>query len=111
MIHKGFAQLGNFIKKTENYEFQSHFYLNSESLLVGQESKILICPKLFINGRKASVGLLEKSQAILRVDHFIDQSITSKTIDIDLKDDEESVISFQVTPNIRRLSVQVKTTI
>ena len=30
MIHDGFAQLGEFLRKTEKYNFEALFHLNSE---------------------------------------------------------------------------------
>jgi hypothetical protein len=38
MIHQDFAQLGEFERKSEDYEFQAFYHINSESVLVGQEA-------------------------------------------------------------------------
>jgi hypothetical protein len=35
MIHNGFAQLGDFMRKAETYNLECFYHINSESFLVG----------------------------------------------------------------------------
>ena len=65
MIHNGFAQLSEFVQKTETYSFDASFYMNNEQMLTGQEAQILVRPTLKINGRKASVELLKNVKVTL----------------------------------------------
>ena len=108
MIHGDFAQLGVFVRRTETFEFSATSYLNSESLLVGQEAKILIRSKLTINGRKTSLNFTKNTKVTLTINDF-QHNQTSKQFDLKLKDDEDSFISFQVTPNIISLSISITT--
>lgn len=51
LIRDEFAELQQFVRKTENFQFAAKFYLNQESMLVGSSTSIVIRPKLLINGR------------------------------------------------------------
>jgi hypothetical protein len=49
-----------------------------ESVLVGQKTQVVICPRLFINGRKASLQQLSNARAILRTQNYIDGTPVTK---------------------------------
>ena len=49
MITDGFSQLGQFMRNTESYKLEAFFHLNSESVLVGQNTKVFVRPKLTLN--------------------------------------------------------------
>lgn len=70
MIHNGFAQLGEFMRKAQVFNLDCFFHLNSESFLVGQEAKILVRPNLTVNGQKTSVKFLKKIKIILKIKDF-----------------------------------------
>ena len=59
MIHNGFAQLGDFMRKAETYNLEFFYHINSESFLVGQEAQVMVRPMLTVNGRKTSVKFLK----------------------------------------------------
>ena len=75
---------------------------------MGQEAKILIRSRLTINGRKTSLGLCKNTKVRLTIGDFKSNQ-TSKQFDLKLKDDEDSFISFQVTPNMVTVSVNIET--
>lgn len=58
MIHKDFAQLQDFVREAEKYEFSTFFSANSEQFIDGHQATIVIRPKLLINNHKASLSLL-----------------------------------------------------
>ena len=65
MVNDGFAQLGEFTRKTEKYGFDASFFLNKESVLVGSSTQIVIKPHLTINDRPADVSMLKNSKVIV----------------------------------------------
>jgi len=104
MIHNHFAQLGEFLRKSEDYSFEAAIHLVSESVLVGSEAQILIRPKLTINGKKASVKMLKNVKIKLTTSDFIKNSRNSKTYEgLKFQDNQETTINFQVAPNLQRI--------
>jgi hypothetical protein len=77
--------------------------------LVGQEAQVLVRPRLLINGRKASVGLLKNCTVTLTIHDYLDSPEISRTFqNLTFKDAEETVISFQVPPNLKDISLQME---
>ncbi len=62
MIHEGFAQLGELEINTEKYDLDFIYHIVSESILFGQEAKILIKPCLSINGKKTYIKQLKNTK-------------------------------------------------
>ena len=75
---------------------------------MGQEAKILIRSKLTIIGRKTSLSYCKNTKVLLILRDFKHNS-TSKHYDLKLKDDEDASITFQVTPNIISVEVNIET--
>lgn len=73
MIHRGFAELTHFTLKSERYDLRASFFINHESLLVGNQTKVLIRPNLTINGRKASMEKLKNCSVVISTMNYIDK--------------------------------------
>ena len=46
LLHKGFAQLCDFERQTEDYQFNAWMHINTESILIGNKAALLIKPAL-----------------------------------------------------------------
>lgn len=107
MKHGTFAQMGEFTRKTEEYQFDCTFFLNGEQILVGNSAQIVIRPRLTINGRKASLADLKNSKATISTQNYIDNIPVTKNFDnLKVEDDAETVIDFQVPANLESVRVE-----
>ena len=60
LINGDFAELTQFTAKAESYSFKCAFIYNQETLLMGNKAKVLIHPRLYVNGNTpASLNLLK----------------------------------------------------
>ena len=60
LVNENFAELANLEIKKENYEFKCAYLYNEESFLRGNKAKILIQPRLYVNGIVATLKLLKE---------------------------------------------------
>jgi len=109
MLHNGFAQLSQFTRKTESYNFKSHFYLHCGSVLVGSNTNVVIKGQLSINGRPAKLDILKNIKVVLTTYNYIDNLPVTKTYNgLAFNSDKELVLTFQVPPNLNRIEVILK---
>jgi len=108
MIHNGFAQLGEFMRKTESYEFEPTFFLPQGATLVGTNTSVLIRGDLRINGRKANLNLLKKVKVVLSTVSFIDNMPVTKTFqNLAFDNDKDLSVTFQVPSNLKKITVEL----
>lgn len=81
MINNEFAQLAEFERNTETYNFSAWIYLNPESILIGNNAQVIVKPSLSINGRQASVALIKNAKITLTTNSYIDNIPISKTFE------------------------------
>lgn len=95
MIHNDFAQLGEFLRKTESYSFDAEFFLNAESLLVGASASIVIKPHLMINDRPANLNMLKNTKVVVTTNNYIDQIPVTKNFEgLSFCNDKELTLQF-----------------
>ncbi len=108
MINGDFAQLSEFCRKTEQYEFNAQFYLHSGSVLVGSSTSVVVKASLNINGRRAQLNLLKNVKLVLTTYNYIDNLPVTKTFsNLQFSNDKELQVTFQVPPNLRSIDVQL----
>lgn len=108
LLHQGMAQLVDFVRVDERYEFRCGFYLLPESVILGKTAKIIIRPHLTINKKTTSLSLLKNIKCTLNTANFIDNIPATRTFnDLVLSDKGELIINFQVGPNIDNLSIMI----
>jgi len=62
-----------------------------------------------INGRKASVSLLKNAKVKLRIKDYVDSPEVSRTYDnLTFQDDKETIVSFQVPPNLSSITLTME---
>jgi hypothetical protein len=59
LVHNGFTQVEEFTRLLQDYTLDVIYFVHNESLLMGNEAKVLIRPILKINGRKCSLKILK----------------------------------------------------
>jgi hypothetical protein len=95
MKHGTFAQMGEFMRKTEEYSFDCTFFLNGEQILIGNSAQIVVRPQLLINGRHTSLTQLKNVKATISTTNYIDNIPITKNFDnMKMEDDRETVIDF-----------------
>ena len=110
MVHGDFAQLGDFERKTENYDFDAQIYLNSESVIVGSSTTIVIKPSLTINGRTADPKMLKNTKVTVKTSNYIDSVPITRNFDgLSFEKNGECLIQFQVPPSLGSIKVDLKT--
>ena len=95
MIHNDFAQLTEFLREDENYDFKCAILLNNESIIMGQKAQILFRPSLLVNNRTANTELLKNSKITLTTSNYIENIPVTKTFEnVKFKNNEEFTIEF-----------------
>ena len=99
LINNGFAQLCEFERQTETYNFTTWFYINPESILIGSKASVMVRPTLTVNGRQASLELLKNAKITLTTKNYTEKLPVTKTFDnLKFKNNKELIIDFQVPP-------------
>ena len=108
MVNDGFAQLGEFTRKTEKYGFTASFFLNDESVLVGSSTQIVVKPHLTINDRIADVKMLKNSKLVVQTSNYIDGVPITRNYDgLSFENHQLCTIPFQVPPSLGSISVKL----
>lgn len=94
-MNNGFAQLCDFERLVERYQFSAWIFVNPESILIGNKANVLIRPTLRINDRITNVELLTHSKITLTTNNYIDRIPVTKTYDdLKFKNNGELIIDF-----------------
>jgi hypothetical protein len=112
LCHQGMAQLIEFTRLQESYKFECSFVLHSESVLMGKKATILVRPSLKLNGLKADLRMLETPKIELQSVNYIDNiPITQSFGKVEISDDKEIEIPFQVPPFLQSLKITFTATV
>jgi len=100
MLYEGFAQLTEFRREDERYNFYASFILHNESVIMGNLAKILVKPTLILNERElADLRLLEKTKVTLQTVNKVDNITISKTYeDVKLSTKKSTRLSSRCLP-------------
>lgn len=103
----GWVAVHPFSHRSESYALRAGFYVDRESLLAGQRAKLLVSPRLEVNGRRASLDLLEKVTLHLSA-RTLDGTKTAMNVwDIELQEGREWVHEFRVPEDLSSLHVSL----
>lgn len=110
LVNNGFAQLAEFCRMTENYSLDVAYLLENETLLMGNEAKILLRPVLKVNDRICTLKALKNTIIKVTTMSFIDHIPVTKIFeDPVLTDHNEIVLNFQVPPNLESVTINFET--
>jgi hypothetical protein len=108
VVQGGFAALVQFNHLAENYELHAGIYVDRESLLRREKAPLLVRPVLRVNGRRASIKLLEEPRLVLQTLDLQGTPTEKEFPGLTLREDAESVIEFQVPENAVSIRVTLK---
>ena len=110
LVNSGFAQLAEFNRMTENYTLNVGYFVIGESLIMGNEAKILVRPILKVNERICTLKALKNTVIKVTTISFIDHIPVTKIFeDLKITDNNEIVLNFQVPPNLESVSITFET--
>ncbi len=106
--HGALTTLEAFDHRAETYAFTAGLYVDRESLVRGSEAQILVRPSLRIHGAPASLKLLEEPTLAVRSTdrHAVDS--TMEVRGLELHDDRETLVPFQVPDDVVRIEFAVR---
>lgn len=102
--HDGFAALVRFDHLAETYDLQAGFYVDREALLRRGKAQLALRPVLRVNGRPASLTLLEEPRLTVRVVDLQGVVTEKEYADLELREDAETIREFAVPENTLSLT-------
>ncbi len=109
VVHQdGFASLVRFSHLAETYDLQAGLYVDRESLIRREKAQIALRPVLRVNGRPASLKLLEEPRLVLRVTDLQGIATEKEFPNLELRENAETVQEFVVPDNAASLAVTLK---
>ncbi|MGB6043932.1 MAG: hypothetical protein WBF93_12305, partial [Pirellulales bacterium] len=107
LSHDDFASLDSFGYESENYQLQAGIFVDRESLISRQTSRVLIRPSLRINGGPMPLSELEDVRLRITSVDMDGVSSSQEVADFELHDDRESIHDFQVPQRLRMIVFQL----
>lgn len=95
------------MRDTESYSLKAFFHLNSESVLVGQNTKLFMRPKLTLNRRATSIENLKSSCFEMTITDHDGKQVNHTVKDPKLSDEEDFVFEFMVPSNTQNITVKL----
>ena len=108
VYQNGFASLVRFNHLAETYDLQAGLYVDRESLIRREKALIALRPVLRVNGRPASLKLLEEPRLILRVTDLQGIATEKEFSNLELRENAETVQEFVVPDNAVSVAVTLK---
>ena len=107
VVHEDFACLTKVNLVQESYEFKCSYLFKDESLLMGNKMKLLIQPRLYLNGEPVSLSIIKKpSVSIVTItDTDIPSTVVLSNITFDHK--QELEISVPIPARLKSLELKV----
>lgn len=102
--HDGFAALVRFGHLAETYDLQAGFYVDREALLRREKARLALRPVLRVNGRPASLQLLEEPRLVVRAVDLQGVATEKEYSDLELREDAETIQEFAVPENVVALT-------
>ena len=104
----GFASLVTFNHLAENYELNAGIYVDRESLLRREKAQVVVRPVLLVNGRPASLRLLEDPRLVIQSVDLRGISTEKQFPTVQLREDAETVCEILVPENTVSLTATLK---
>ncbi|HJM56273.1 MAG: hypothetical protein CMJ98_04560 [Planctomycetes bacterium] len=103
----GSVSVHHFSHRAETYSLRAGFYVDRESLIAGSRAKLLVSPRLEVNGQRVSLDLLEDVSLNLTA-RTLDGTKTSLDVrDVGLLEGREWVHEFRVPNDFSKLDVSL----
>ena len=106
--HEGMTSLEEFDHRAESYQFTAGLFVDRESLLRRNEAQLLIRPSLRIHDAPASLKLVEDAALQVRSTDRHGVEATMEIRGLELHDDRETLVPFQVPEDLVSISFTVR---
>ncbi len=104
----GFASISRFDHLAENYELSAGIYVDRESLIRREKAQVALRPILRVNGRPASLKLLEEPRLVVESVDIQGISTVKEFPSLQLREDAETVCEILVPENTVSLTATFK---
>ncbi len=98
------ASLDYLDHEAENYTLSAGIFVDRETLLQQQKTRVVIRPMLKLNGEPVAIDTLEKPRLVIQSTDLDGVQSMFETTDIELLADGETTYEFQTPPRARTLS-------
>ena len=107
LVHNDFAELTDLQLKEESFEFKCAYIYNYETFLMGNQAKILVQPRLFLNNQPVDLEVMKECSAVVTTVN--EDGVPSKTPFDKLKFSatQDFELEFSVPAKLRQISVEV----
>jgi len=107
LVHNDFAELTDIQLKQETFEFKCAYIYNYETFLMGNQAKILVQPRLFLNSQPVGLEVMKECSAVVTTVN--EDGVPSKTPFDKLKFSatQDLELEFSVPAKLRQISVEV----
>ena len=96
-----------FVHNTENYQLQTGFLLDPQSLLAGAKATVVIRPNLLCNGQMISLAQLEKPMLTITSTDLDGIAATQTIPEVKLADNGELVHTFLVPQRLASIAISL----
>lgn len=111
MIHNAFADVADFETKPFTSDFSFNVLLNTENIVLNQESIFVIQPKLTINNIVESVSYLNEANIDINILGYNNEKTTINKTDIEFKEDRDLVIKILFSFLPKSIDFNIKTSL
>lgn len=109
LSHGQFSTLDSFKHQAENYTLEAGIYVDRESLLRLQTSRVIVRPMLRVNGVPVTLSVLEDVKLRISSTDLDGVSTSKEVTDFKLHEDQESTYDFQVPQRLASISFRLET--
>jgi transcription termination factor NusB len=102
-----FCSLEFFNHQSENYSLNAGLFVDRESLLRARKSQVVIRPQLTLSGNPIPAGLLEDVSLKITTTDLDGNSSTTTKQGLELSENGETIVSFQVPPRLQTIQLQL----
>jgi hypothetical protein len=105
LVHEGLASFHQLMHRGEQYDLTGGFYIDRESLIRREKSRVVIRPKLTVNGASVTVSALTDIQLTITSENLQGISTKQTVREFALRDDGDSVHEFYTPPHAHQISI------
>jgi len=107
IVSENFAELAKLELTEENYSLSGSFYVNHESIIMGNTAKVLFRPYLFVNGRITDLKLIKNPKitiSLTKTENDQKIPITNIIEKLTVSNDKEVEFEVQIPPKLEKMN-------
>ena len=108
LIHNDFAELTTIDLKQEGLEFKCSYIYHRESFIMGNQAKVLVQPKLFLNEQPVGLDLVQEcgAEIVMNTEDDVPSIVTFENIK--LSNHEEKQLDFTIPAKLASIDITLK---